>query len=148
MDFELDEPTMDSNYDDYYDASEGGEPPPAAPAEDSEGGPVVKVEDLEEHEVKEGDVEEHRVKRKHIIRSSWLQISHSFKQPSLSSLASPLWLTVSAKRGLGGSVVQRRQRGQRAQGAPSDPRGPRRPNWIVPACQQVGLHHCGISQRQ
>ncbi|KAA6408693.1 MAG: SMAD FHA domain-containing [Lasallia pustulata] len=83
MDFELDEPTMDSNYDDYYDASEGGEPPPAAPAEDSEGGPVVKVEDLEEHEVKEGDVEEHRVKRKHIIRSSWLQISHSFKQPSL-----------------------------------------------------------------
>ncbi|SLM37747.1 hypothetical protein LPUS_07700 [Lasallia pustulata] len=70
MDFELDEPTMDSNYDDYYDASEGGDPPPAAPAEDSEGGPVVKVEDLEEHEVKEGDVEEHRVKRKHIIRSN------------------------------------------------------------------------------
>ncbi|KAA6413307.1 MAG: hypothetical protein FRX48_03051 [Lasallia pustulata] len=55
MDFELDEPTMDSNYDDYYDASEGGDPPPAAPPEDSEGGPVVKVEDLEEHEVKEGD---------------------------------------------------------------------------------------------
>ncbi|SLM34306.1 Peroxisome membrane protein, Pex16 [Lasallia pustulata] len=69
MDFELDEPTMDSNYDDYYDASEGGDLPPAAPAEDSEGGPVVKVEDLEEHEVKNGDVEEHRVKRKHIIRS-------------------------------------------------------------------------------
>ncbi|KAA6411823.1 MAG: hypothetical protein FRX48_03973 [Lasallia pustulata] len=60
MDFDLDEPTMDSNYDDYYDASEGMEPPPAAPPEDSEGGPVVKVEDLEEHEVKEGDVEEHR----------------------------------------------------------------------------------------
>ncbi|KAA6409873.1 MAG: hypothetical protein FRX48_06486 [Lasallia pustulata] len=53
MDFELDEPTMDSNYDDYYDASEGGDPQPAAPPEDSEGGPVVKVEDLEEHEVKE-----------------------------------------------------------------------------------------------
>ncbi|KAA6409647.1 MAG: hypothetical protein FRX48_06259 [Lasallia pustulata] len=71
MDFELDEPIMDSNYDDYYDASEGGDPPPAAPPEDSEGGPVVKLEDLEEHEVTEGDVEEHRVKRKHMIRSSW-----------------------------------------------------------------------------
>ncbi|KAA6408386.1 MAG: hypothetical protein FRX48_08128 [Lasallia pustulata] len=66
MDFELDEPTMDSNYDDYYNTSEGGEPPPAAPPEDSEGRPVVKVEDLEEHKVKEGDVEEHRVKRKHM----------------------------------------------------------------------------------
>ncbi|KAA6409000.1 MAG: hypothetical protein FRX48_07344 [Lasallia pustulata] len=74
---------MDSNYDDYCDASEGGDPHLRPPPEDSEGGPVVKVEDLEEHEVKEGDVEEHRVKRKHMIRSNWLQISHSFKQPSL-----------------------------------------------------------------
>ncbi|SLM39439.1 hypothetical protein LPUS_09973 [Lasallia pustulata] len=36
MDFELEEPTIDSNYDDYYDASEGeADPPEAAPPEDT-----------------------------------------------------------------------------------------------------------------